>query len=77
MRYITRLIFFVSMLMVIGCNHQHDVEEEPYTERTILLYFPWAGDLYASIQTNISDIEYAITKAGYSNYLVFNVHASH
>ncbi|MBQ1796532.1 MAG: hypothetical protein IIZ88_02015, partial [Prevotella sp.] len=50
--------------MMTSCHHQNDTEEERYTERTILLYFPWAGNLYASIQTNISEIEYAITKAG-------------
>ena len=64
MRNILRLLFALSILVMTSCHHQNDTEEERYTERTILLYFPWAGNLYASIQTNISEIEYAITKAG-------------
>ena len=64
MRNILRLLFALSILVMTSCHHQNDTEEERYTERTILLYFPWAGNLYANIQTNISDIEYAITKAG-------------
>lgn len=53
------LILFAALTLLVGCKKDDAPTQKP-TEQTLLMYFPWSGNLTSFFLTNIEDMKQVV-----------------
>lgn len=57
-------VTILAFLLISSCKHEDGPEPDNSFKRTLIVYMPWATNLYSSFRQNIDDLEEAIETNG-------------